>query len=99
MGDTNEQTRPDREPQRDVRGATLRSIETRDDDNASSLDERCRRAESLRVQGRYESASQLYEEALKQAESDFGPESLEAATILNDLGVVYKYSGRFDDAQ
>src|SRR5262245_51317255 len=56
------------------------------------------RAEAGRVQGRYWEVERLFRQALALAEAAFG-DHLEVATMLNNLGVLYKYMGRFDEAE
>jgi tetratricopeptide (TPR) repeat protein len=51
-----------------------------------------------RSRGDYEAAERKLREAIAFAEEKFGPESIETAYTLNGLGMVFKYSGRFDDA-
>ncbi len=50
-------------------------------------------------QARYDDASTAFAPALEHAGQAFGPDSLEVATVCNDLGVLGKFAGRFDDAQ
>ena len=52
-----------------------------------------------RRQGRYEEAETALREAIAGAEAAFGPASLEVANLFNELGIVYKFSGRFADAE
>src|SRR5215468_8575777 len=54
-----------------------------------------RLADHYRAEGRYDEALPLLIEALKIAEREFGPGHIEVARILNGLGVVCKYAGRF----
>ena len=56
-------------------------------------------AEFHSAQGRYGDAERLLREALAITEMRFGPEGLEVATILNNLGVNCKYAGRFDEGE
>jgi tetratricopeptide (TPR) repeat protein len=51
---------------------------------------------AMRELGRYEEAERLLREALALAESGTG-EAEDVARFANNLGVVYKYSGRFDE--
>ncbi|HJT80357.1 MAG TPA: tetratricopeptide repeat protein, partial [Chthoniobacterales bacterium] len=53
------------------------------------------RAARLRVQGRYREARPLLREALRLAEDFFGANSLEVASVLNQLGMLGKYDGHF----
>src|SRR5262245_62018402 len=60
-----------------------------------------RRVQSLRhlanlhrVQGQYEEARRLHRKALRKAEQDIGLDHDEVAACLNDLAVLYKYTGR-----
>src|SRR5437762_11344774 len=57
-----------------------------------------RRAETYRSKGRYGEAEAFYLRALAIAEQAFGPDHLEVATVLNNLGVVYKYLACFAEA-
>ena len=52
-----------------------------------------------RVRGHYTSAEALLRRAIALGETAFGPASLEVAGLLNDLGIVFKFSGRFADAK
>jgi tetratricopeptide (TPR) repeat protein len=53
--------------------------------------------EALRVQGEYPHAEASLKAALEIAVTEFGDSSIEAANASNDLAVLYKYWGRFDD--
>src|SRR5262245_3875260 len=57
-----------------------------------------RLANILRAQGRYQQAELLYRRALTLAKKALGPEDLDTAGVLNDLGVLSKYTGRFGRA-
>lgn len=57
------------------------------------------RGGQLRDAGRYQVALPLLQEALALAEGAFGPDSLEAAAVLNQLGMLGKFDGRFDEAE
>ncbi len=57
------------------------------------------RGGQLRDAGRYRVALPLLQEALALAEGAFGPDSLEAAAVLNQLGLLGKSDGRFDEAE
>jgi tetratricopeptide (TPR) repeat protein len=50
-----------------------------------------------RARGEYEAAEQELLEALRLADEQFGSWSIEAAAVLNALGMTYKYWGRFED--
>jgi len=52
----------------------------------------------LRHQGRYGEAEPFLKRALGLAEATFGPRDLEVGSLLNQLGVLYKYQGRFAEA-
>ncbi len=56
-------------------------------------------AASLRLQGRYDEAEALFRRALAEAEEEFGPDAAPVADVLGGLGVTFKYSGRFDEAE
>src|SRR5262245_11525611 len=58
-----------------------------------------RRAQRLYLEGMYGEAEAYYLRALAVAEQTFGPDHLEIATALNNLGVVYKYLSRFAEAR
>ncbi|MDT5024743.1 MAG: hypothetical protein QOE61_1169, partial [Micromonosporaceae bacterium] len=53
-------------------------------------------AGNLRRQGRYAEAEQLYLTACEQAASDYS--DLDVAPIHNEMGILYKFAGRLDDA-
>src|SRR5687767_13278814 len=57
------------------------------------------RGSDLRDAGRYKEAEPLLREALALAEETFGSDSFETATVLNQLGMVGKYHGHFDEAE
>src|SRR4051794_11022777 len=50
-----------------------------------------------RARGEYDAAERELLEALALAEDRFGAWSIEVASVLNALGITYKYWGRFDD--
>ncbi len=51
-----------------------------------------------RADGRYHAARAIALRAIADAERSFGPESLEVAYALNELGVLGKFSGQFEEA-
>src|SRR5688572_15128296 len=53
------------------------------------------RGSRLRDAGRYKEAEPLLTEALTVAEKAFGPDSLETAGVLNQIGMLGKYNGDF----
>src|SRR5215468_8988157 len=55
-------------------------------------------AEFSRMQGRYQEAESLLQQALLLAEETCGRDALEASVMLNNLAVLYKYMARFDEA-
>ncbi len=57
------------------------------------------RGSQLRDAGRYGEAKPLLVEALALAEESFGPDSMEVAAALNQLGMLGKYDGHFDEAE
>src|SRR5215470_12210106 len=57
------------------------------------------RGQVCRERGQYLEAEALYGEALVLAEACLKKNDLEFARLLNDAAVLYKYSGRFDDAR
>lgn len=52
----------------------------------------------FRAQGRYREAEPLFLQALLRAKKSFGPGDLEVSVVLNNLAVLYKYTGRFIEA-
>lgn len=52
-----------------------------------------------RARGRYGAAESLFRRALAAATAGFGPHSIEAAELHNDLGMTFKYLGRFVEAE
>jgi len=62
------------------------------------LQELCRQAGAKRDHGRYSMAESAYIQALDLAGKLYGPDSLAAAGVANNLAVAYKYMGRFHDA-
>lgn len=52
-----------------------------------------------RILGNLGDAESLYLETIELAERFYGSETIELATLLNDLAVVYKYAARLDDAE
>src|SRR5262245_45850703 len=63
------------------------------------LDSLLRAADERREQGLYAQAEPIYRRALELAESAFGAEHPEVAVVLNNLAVLYKYTGNFDEAE
>src|SRR6266446_2986779 len=55
-------------------------------------------ADECRVRGQYRPAESVYQKALALAETTFGPDHLEVAVVVNNLAVLYKYTGNFDEA-
>jgi tetratricopeptide (TPR) repeat protein len=53
--------------------------------------------EAQQVQGEYQDAGTSLKGALEIVEAEFGDDSIEAANASNDLAVVYKYWGQFDE--
>lgn len=53
--------------------------------------------EARRAQGEYQDAETSLKAALAILAAEFGDDSIEAANARNDLGVLYKYWGRFND--
>jgi tetratricopeptide (TPR) repeat protein len=53
----------------------------------------------LRNQGRYGEAEPLLRRALALSESRLGPDDLQTAALLNDLGILHKCQGRYDEAE
>ncbi|MGA7929602.1 MAG: tetratricopeptide repeat protein [Candidatus Sulfotelmatobacter sp.] len=53
--------------------------------------------EARRLRGEYQYAETSLKAALEIVVADFGGSSIEAANASNDLAVLYKYWGRFDD--
>jgi tetratricopeptide (TPR) repeat protein len=52
-----------------------------------------------RARGRYREAERTFTRALDRASAGFGPASIEVAELHNDLGMTFKYVGRFGDAE
>lgn len=57
------------------------------------------RGTTHRARGRFLEAEASLKTALDIAGTAFGPSSLEVAGVLNELGMTYKYAGRFDDGE
>src|SRR5262249_53229739 len=55
--------------------------------------------EAQRTRGRYSAAERTFVRALAQAGPGFGERSVEAAELHNDLGMTFKFAGRFVDAE
>jgi tetratricopeptide (TPR) repeat protein len=55
-------------------------------------------ATRYRMEGRYRNAEALYERSLLLSTQVFGPDTLETAKVLNNIGILYKCMGRFSDA-
>ena len=53
---------------------------------------------AARALGRYADAENAFRRGLDGARAGFGPISLEVAELENDLGMTWKYAGRFDEA-
>jgi len=49
------------------------------------------------ARGLYDDAEHELRAAIAGAETDFGADAIETGTALNSLGMVFKYSGRFDE--
>src|SRR5258706_5248476 len=56
-------------------------------------------AQQALSRGEYARAERLFGFALKSAERMLGPTDVVAGAVLNDLGMVHKYQGRFDEAE
>jgi tetratricopeptide (TPR) repeat protein len=56
-------------------------------------------AQSARARGDYTTAERLFRLALRTAEGVLGPGDAEVAAVLNNLGVLYKDQGRYDEAE
>jgi tetratricopeptide (TPR) repeat protein len=52
-----------------------------------------------RARGHYANAERTFGRALADAIEGFGPVSLEVAELHNDVGMTFKFAGRFDEAQ
>ena len=52
----------------------------------------------LRIRGRYGDAEPWLREAIALGEHSLGPEDEDVVTAVNSLAVLFKYSGRFDEA-
>jgi tetratricopeptide (TPR) repeat protein len=51
-----------------------------------------------RIQNRYQQARRIFERTLQFAEENFGPDSLEVADALNNLGLLYQAIKRNEEA-
>jgi tetratricopeptide (TPR) repeat protein len=51
-----------------------------------------------RVLGRYDEAEPILRDAIERAESALGPDDDDLSSALNSLGMLFKYTGRFDEA-
>jgi CHAT domain-containing protein/Tfp pilus assembly protein PilF len=58
-----------------------------------------RRGETLKRAGKRDEARQVYEQALENARQAFGAGSLQAATLMGNLGVLYFEMGRYAKAE
>src|SRR5207249_6098911 len=58
-----------------------------------------RKGEICRERGEYREAEALYGQALALAEESFQNGDLELAELFNNAAVLYKYTGRFNDAR
>jgi tetratricopeptide (TPR) repeat protein len=54
--------------------------------------------DATRIRGKYAEAESCLREAISIAETALGTEDEDCVTALNSLAVVFKYSGRFDEA-
>jgi tetratricopeptide (TPR) repeat protein len=52
-----------------------------------------------RARGRYREAERTFTRALEHASAAFGSASIEVAELHNDLGMTFKYVGRFNEAE
>jgi tetratricopeptide (TPR) repeat protein len=57
------------------------------------------RADFCRAQGLYSKSEVVFCRALELAEQIFADDDSELLLLLNNFAVLYKYSGRFDDAE
>jgi tetratricopeptide (TPR) repeat protein len=53
---------------------------------------------TLRAAGHHAAANRVYQRALRETITRFGARDLDAAGLLNDIGVLRKHEGRFDAA-
>lgn len=63
------------------------------------LDELLSCAQEELDQGQYQSCETILQEALIVSQNEFGRKHLNTARVLNSLGIVYKYLGRYVDAR
>ena len=56
-------------------------------------------AANLRESGQYDQAAQILNQALTLAEQDRGPDEMLLAVTLNQIGILDKYTGQFDDGE
>jgi tetratricopeptide (TPR) repeat protein len=54
---------------------------------------------ALRARGRYHDAERAFDRAIPSAVAAFGAVTLEVAELYNDLGMTFKYIGRFAEAE
>ena len=66
--------------------------------DAAEMDGLCRRAIALRDQAHYREAEVLLRRALAVADEGAESHDPRICPVLNELGVLYKYMGRFDEA-
>ncbi len=57
------------------------------------------RFQALSAQGRYEEAVPFAEQALRLGEREFGPDHATTASLLNNLGALYRAQGRYAEAE
>src|SRR6185295_13873745 len=72
---------------------------TANDESRARLHSLVERGSQLRESGRYKEAEPILNDALALAEEAFGPTSFETVVVLNQLGVLGKYDGNFDEAE
>ena len=59
----------------------------------------CEEGYRYRVEGKYDRSDLALRQALRIGEASFGPEDIEVASVLNQLGMLDKYAGRFDEGE
>src|SRR3954453_13502348 len=56
-------------------------------------------ARAHRSNARFAEAERRFQEAISLAEVAYRPRGRELRSLLNDLGMTYKYAGRYDEAE
>lgn len=83
----------------DRASATAQAVPERRGRDEATLLVGAARGVAHRARGRFTDAEIVLKAALNAAHAAFGPSSLEVAGVLNELGMTYKYAGRFADSE